>query len=109
MNLITQAGMALALLRQYGVQDFYYRFREWCDFRTRDHRYQKCLSSYFPSQAKLQAQREETWGYEPLISIVVPTYETDGKFLRQLLDSVLCQTYGKLELCLADGSNTDRE
>ena len=108
MNFITQAGMALALLRQYGVQDFYYRFREWCDFRTRDHRYQKCLSSYFPSQAKLQTQREERWGFEPLISIIVPTYETDGKFLRQLLDSVLCQTYGNLELCLADGSNTDR-
>ncbi len=67
MNFITQAGMALALLRQYGVRDFYYRFCEWCDFRIRDRRYQKCLSSYFPSQAKLQAQREETWGYEPLI------------------------------------------
>lgn len=107
MDFRTQAGMGLALLKQYGIRDFYYRFREWCDFQVRNQRYQKLHNSYFPSEAELQAQRRKRWDYEPLISIIVPTYETDKTFLRQLLDSVLCQTYGKLELCLADGSKTD--
>ncbi len=107
MDFKTQASMGFALLKQYGLRDFYYRFREWCDFQTRNRRYRKCLDSYFPSEEELLAQRQKKWEYEPLISIIVPTYETDRTFLRQLLDSVLCQTYGKLELCLADGSRTD--
>lgn len=107
MDFKTQAGMGFALLKQYGIRDFYYRFREWCDFQTRNRRYRKCQDSYFPSEEELEFQRQKKWEYEPLISIVVPTYETDRTFLCQLLDSVLCQTYGKLELCLADASRTD--
>lgn len=107
MDFKTQASMGLALLKQYGIRDFYDRFREWCDFQIRNRRYRECQDSYFPSEEELQVQRQKKWEYEPLISIVVPTYETDRTFLCQLLDSVLCQTYGKLELCLADGSKTD--
>lgn len=40
-------------------------------------------------------------------SIVVPTYHTPEKFLRQMTESVLGQTYGGLELCIADGSSDD--
>ena len=94
MDFRTQAGMGLALLKQYGFRDFYYRFREWCDFQARNRRYRACQDSYFPSEEELQRQRQKKWDYEPLISIVVPAYETDRTFLRQLLDSVLCQTYG---------------
>lgn len=108
MNFKTQVGMGISLLKQYGIRDFYYRFREWCDFQTRNKRYQKNYGLYFPNETELNQQREKKWEYEPLISIVVPTYETDEGFLKQLLDSVLGQTYGNLELCLADGSKTDR-
>lgn len=108
MDLKTQAGMGISLLRQYGVRDFYYRFREWCDFQTRNKQYKKNRNFYFPNEVELEQQREKKWEYEPVISIVVPTYETDEAFLRQLLDSVLGQTYGKLQLCLADGSETDK-
>ena len=40
----------------------------------------------------------------PVISIVVPTYNTPDKYLIPLVDSVLAQTYQRWELCLADGS-----
>ena len=49
----------------------------------------------------------EYGGYQPLISIVVPTYETKEKFLRELLDCVIRQTYSNWELCLADGSDNE--
>lgn len=42
-----------------------------------------------------------------LISILVPAYETPELFLRQMIDSVLQQSYGRLELCIADGSPSD--
>ena len=43
----------------------------------------------------------------PLISILVPLYNTPEKFLREMIESVLVQTYGNFELCLADGSDEE--
>jgi GT2 family glycosyltransferase len=42
--------------------------------------------------------------YKPLISIVVPAYNTPDKYLVPLLDSVISQTYPNWELCLVEGS-----
>ena len=47
------------------------------------------------------------FAFSPLISILVPAYETPELFLRQMIDSVLQQSYGRLELCIADGSPSD--
>ena len=56
---------------------------------------------YTPEE--LQAQRQQHFPVEPLFSIIVPLYNTPGDFLEEMLQSVLAQTYGKWELCLADG------
>lgn len=40
-------------------------------------------------------------------SIVVPLYNTPERFLREMIESVLSQTYDRLELCLADGSDAE--
>lgn len=45
----------------------------------------------------------------PLFSIVIPLYCTKEKYLCELIDSILHQTYGKFELCLADGSPQDKK
>ena len=58
-------------------------------------------------QAK-EGQKNHKFAYEPLISIVVPTYETDETFLTELLESVKEQTYANWELILADASNSDK-
>lgn len=44
----------------------------------------------------------------PLISIIVPCYNTPAKYLQPLVESVIGQTYQSWQLCLADGS-TDQE
>jgi len=41
----------------------------------------------------------------PLISIVIPTYNTPERWLRRCLDSVLEQTYEDWELCVADDAS----
>lgn len=41
---------------------------------------------------------------QPLISIVVPCFNTPEKYIRPLIDSVIDQTYKNWELILADGS-----
>lgn len=42
---------------------------------------------------------------QPLISILVPTYETDQQMLIEMIESVLNQTYPNWELCIADGGS----
>jgi cellulose synthase/poly-beta-1,6-N-acetylglucosamine synthase-like glycosyltransferase len=44
----------------------------------------------------------------PLISIVVPVYNTKIVFLEKMLSSVLSQTYKKWQLVLVDDASTDR-
>lgn len=43
----------------------------------------------------------------PLISIVVPTYNTGIEFLRACIDSVLAQSYPNWQLCVADDASPD--
>ncbi len=61
------------------------------------------------SETRLQSQREQfSAGFSALrFSIVVPTYRTPKQYLRELLESVLAQTYGGFELILADASGDD--
>lgn len=60
-----------------------------------------------PGRAELRRQKKAMFARMPKISIVVPTYRTPGKFLREMLDSVVNQTYSNWELCIGDGSMDD--
>lgn len=59
----------------------------------------------FPSLAEAQ-QMFSALDSRPLISVIVPTYNTDDALLRECLDSVLAQTYPNWELCIADDAST---
>jgi glycosyltransferase involved in cell wall biosynthesis len=43
----------------------------------------------------------------PLISVVMPTYNSNPVWLREAIDSVLHQLYPHWELCIADDASTD--
>ena len=47
--------------------------------------------------------------YNPLLSIITPTYNTDKKYLVEMIESVLSQTYANWELCMADDASVDKE
>ena len=66
--------------------------------------YEKWLQEYEPTDKELEMQTKKRFRIRPKISIVVPLYNTDTDFFRELLYSVHCQTYSNWELCLADGS-----
>lgn len=56
---------------------------------------------------ELDAQRRVKFEMDIRFSILVPLYNTPEKFLREMIQSVLDQTYGGWELCLADGSDEE--
>jgi glycosyltransferase involved in cell wall biosynthesis len=52
-------------------------------------------------------KRAEAVPNPPLISIILPVYQTPLRWLRRCLDSVLDQCYGNWELCIADDASPD--
>ncbi len=56
------------------------------------------------TRAELKIQRKHHFAYEPKISILVPVYRTPVKLFREMAASVMTQSYGNWELCIADGS-----
>lgn len=59
----------------------------------------------FPDETQAMAERKQVFERMVKISILVPLYNTPDNFLREMLDSVMNQTYQNWELCLADGSD----
>src|SRR5690606_25838868 len=59
------------------------------------------------TDARLAEMREtaEQLPLKPVISIVVPVYQTPERWLRRCLDSVLEQVYPHWELCVADDAS----
>lgn len=86
-------------LKKNGVRHTYYAARERIEEERKSDYYYK-----EPSEEILSAQRTESAAYSTLFSIVVPTYNTDEKFLREMIDSVCRQSYDKWELVIVDAS-----
>lgn len=67
------------------------------------------LEYFAPSESLLRHQRNRSLSFEnpPLISVLLPVYNTPKKYLTEVLDSVLAQSYPFWELCVADDCSTD--
>lgn len=63
------------------------------------------IQQHVVTQAELESQKSHVFDYEPLISILVPTYKTPKHLLIETIDSVLNQSYKNWELCIADGNS----
>jgi lipopolysaccharide biosynthesis protein/glycosyltransferase involved in cell wall biosynthesis len=79
---------------------------------TAGHDYQSWVSSYDTIKDEDRAaiiRHIELLQDRPLISIVMPVYNTKPAFLRKAIDSVLAQLYPNWELCIADDASSDPE
>ena len=63
------------------------------------------METYVLPEAGEAEQRTAVFPRNIKFSILVPLYNTPVSYLHDMIDSVLAQTYGNWELCLADGSD----
>ena len=65
------------------------------------------FQKYYPSAAELSEQQKGYKGFklQPKISVIVPTYNTNIRFLQECIESVISQSYPNWELCIADDAS----
>ncbi len=57
------------------------------------------------TKKELEAQAAHVFSYNPKMSFIVATFNTPIVFLKEMIDTVVNQTYSNWELCIADGSS----
>ncbi len=72
--------------------------------------YKKWFKKNFPNNTELKKQKNDQKNLKkrPLISILVPTYNTNHQHLRECIESVINQSYDNWQLCIADDASKDK-
>ena len=95
----------LMYLQHYGVKRTLAKsFRKAIGHDQEHYSYRKFLKENPLTEEELDKQRHTVFTNNPLISIVIPLYNTPEKFLIELIQSFTAQTYPNWQLCLGDGS-----
>ena len=94
-------------LKHYGPKEFWIRLHE--RFEPEEVPYGPWYEAYVPDEETLEKQRKHKFPYSPLISIAVPAYQTPVEFLREMIESLIAQTYTEWELCIANASPDNEE
>lgn len=71
--------------------------------------YDQWFAEHKAKPEELQKQRETVFSYQPLISIIIPTFNTPVRFLNDVMDSIENQTYRNWEVCIADGHSSNKK
>ena len=107
MGLTKKAAYAVGMIRKHGLRGLAIKVME-TKYEPIDHEYTKNWQNYMVTKEEWKVQRNTLFEHMPLVSVVVPLYETPECFLRELIEGMLGQSYENWELCLADGSPTDK-
>ncbi len=92
-----------AILQQEGVKPLLNKIIQFFN-------YQEWIRHYDTMNDKLRTAMRvhiQSFPYQPMISIVMPTYNSNPEWLIQSIESVRKQIYPHWELCIADDASTD--
>jgi O-antigen biosynthesis protein len=73
--------------------------------------YEAWMATHFARPVDLAMYREDAsaFGYRPLLSVVMPVYDTPIPLLEEAIRSVVDQTYPNWQLCIADDASPNAE
>lgn len=95
-------GKVQRSIRERGLRYTIRRIQQKIHFRRVAHKKQYTAE-------ELEQQKYTVFPRKIKISILVPLYNTPKNFLKEMLESVMGQTYAHWELCLADGSDSKHD
>jgi O-antigen biosynthesis protein len=76
--------------------------------REQQEQYDEWRRRHEPTVSELDRMRRDNreWTARPLVSIIMPTYNSEAAWIHPAIDSVLGQVYENWELCIADDAST---
>lgn len=94
----------LYILKHDGLKEFIKRLihgsNKWIKY---DEWFQKTKVT----EEELEKQKNVKFEFNPVISIIVATFNTKESYLQEMIDSVRNQSYPNWQLCIGDGSTND--
>lgn len=91
-------------IKRNGAASTYYAVRQHLHDGRIDREYDRIRrNGNGADEEELKRQSEERFPYEPLISILIPTYKPEDRYFREMLRSVKSQSYRNFELLLGAG------
>ena len=99
---LTNLKKTIYYLKRNGLRATWYAARERMECKGR-----VPYEYVAPTKRELSEQKRTKLAFGETISILVPAYRTGAVYLRELIDSVLQQTYPHWELILADATEDD--
>lgn len=103
MNMET-VNVALEFGRKHGVKALLLKSKHKLQGLDNDYDYGEWYDLTKPGEEELEKQRETVFPHQPKLSVVIPAYKTPEKYLREMLDCLLHQTYKNWEVCVVNGS-----
>ena len=103
-RVIWKGWKGLSYLLHYGPVALVQKLKQRKDIRLAN---QQCAERLMDNATVVESSPEISVPEDVCFSILVPLYNTPEIFLREMIQSVLDQTYGNWELCLADGSDSE--
>jgi len=105
---------SFGIVREQGIRSLIQQTSEKIkkrEFTLREDPYKMWLSDHRLTDEKLARMHVEVsrFGYRPMISIVMPAYNTDEQWLTAAINSVRGQVYPNWELCAVDDASTKEE
>lgn len=94
-------------LQKNGISDTYYAVKERLYAKNSDLYPDRGYCYEQLPETELERQRKVSFTNAYRFSILVPMYETKPEFAKEMIDSVLAQTYPHWELILADASKSN--
>jgi GT2 family glycosyltransferase len=92
---VVQSSSA-AQSKEKAEEDIGHNYRRWCEL----------YDTLTPTDHERILARIEKLTYKPLISVVMPVFNVEEKWLRLAIESVSRQLYPNWELCIADDNST---
>lgn len=98
------AKVAWEFWKKYGLKALFLKSKNKLKGIDSDYEYSEWYKLTKPTDEELKNQREAEFDPAPFLSVVIPACKPPEKYLREMLDSILNQTYQNWEVCVADGS-----